>query len=421
MLASKAASTSGPPAAPEPGCRLCGARLHRSLLDLGDQPAATHSRAVGEVELRYPLHVRLCDDCGLAQVAETLSSEPRPAQPGAAEPGPPGAGLAESGSPLPLGPAGSVSRVGRYAAVLRERFRLGSDSLVIDVGAPDGGLLGQFVAAGIPGRHLPADPGRFDTETAMGVAVRHGCADIVLAHDVLPRAPDLFEFAAALGCILRPNGVLSLQFPHLLALIQRLQFDAFRHDIYTYLSLPVTERLLRSVGLRVFDAERVPDDGGALRVHACHAHSPRTARPGLKAARLAETLATADRPGLYGEFSARVGVAQDDIRTFLRVRREANRHVAAFGATARGAMLLNACGITVAEVAYVADPDASQHGRLLPGSLIPIVPLQRLVEEPPDDLLILPWPQAHDVINRMPGLRQSGAQLWTVLPRIARV
>jgi hypothetical protein len=381
--------------ASEPDCRLCGAPLYRTLLDLGALPVAAGSRAATEPDALRPLHIRLCDHCGLAQTADMPQATV--ARPFAAPAGHPG----------------------RYAETLRDRFHLNAGSLAIEIGSAD--LLPGLRAAGIPVLHAPAEPSGFTTEAAMRIAVRHGCADIVIARDLLPHAADVFECAAALACILRPNGVISLQFPHLLPLVQRDQLDAFRHDTCAWLSLPVTERLLRSVGLRVFDAERLPDDGGALRLHACHAHSPRPSRPGLKAVRLAETAALADQPALYAGFAGRVSAAQQDIRAFLRVRRQAGRKVAAYGATARGAMLLNVGGITTDEVAYVADPDPLQHDWLMPGSRIRITDPATLAEDPPDDLIILPWPTAPEIIQRNPLLRQCGAQLWTLLPGIARV
>jgi C-methyltransferase C-terminal domain/Putative zinc binding domain len=388
--------------AAEPACRLCGARLHHSLLDLGSLPLATRTLAPGEADRLYPLHVWLCDACGLAQIADIVSLGAAAVPPLAARPEP------------------SVGRTGRYAETLRQRVRLDAGSLVIEVGPTDGLLLRHFEDSGIAVLGIPADAVGFNTETAMQAAVQHGCADLVVAHHILPQAADLFDCAAGLACILRPKGVLSMQFPHLLSLIQRVQFDAFRHDTYTYLSLPVIERLLRSIGLRVFDAERVTDDGGSLRVLACHAHSPLPARPGVKAVRQAEALAVAD-PALYAGFNDRVAVVRDDIRAFLQVRREAKRRVAAYGATARGATLLNCCDVTEQEIACVADTDTTRHGRLLPGSRIPIVPVETLMQDPPDDVIILPWPNAAGIALRLQPLRRAGAQFWTMLPRIGRV
>ena len=315
-------------------------------------------------------------------------------------------------------------------------MRLNRESLVIEIGSNDGTLLRHFRAAGVAvlgiepalsaasvaiETGIPTEIALFNTATAMEIAVRHGSADLLVANDVLPHAPDLFDFAAGFACILRPNGVAILQVPHLLSLMQRVQFDAFRHDTYSYLSLQVLERVLRSVGLRLFDAERIPDHGGSLRVHACHAEAPHAARPGLKSVRLVETFAGLDQAGVHAGFSRRVAAACEDIKEFLRVRRSAGRTVAAYGAATRGGTLLNVCGIATGLIGCVADPDPAKHGRRMPGSRIPIVPVERLMEDPPNDVLILPWTNAAEAVAPLEPLRQAGTQLWTPLPRITRV
>ncbi len=375
-----------------PGCRLCGARLHRSLIDLGSLPLVNPR---GASDTLYPLHVRLCDECGLAQIAETAPS---------------------ASAPSKTERQAAVDRSARYAETLRDRHHLDAGSLAIEIGLCGGTVLPHLKDSGIP--VLPVDADAFTIEAAMDVAVRHGCADIVVAHDVLPQVPDLFDFAASLACILRPNGVISLQFPHLLALIQGVRFDAFRHDTYTYLSLPVTERLLRSVGLRVFDAERVPEDGGCLRVQVCHTRAQRLPRQGLKAVRQAEAEVLAEQPALYEAFAGRVAMARADIRGFLDDRRDAGRRVAAYGASARGTMLLNVCGLTAGDIAFVADAGCARRGRCLPGCHIPVMPVEALARDAPDDIIILPWPDGAR-IAALP--RQAGTQLWTLLPRIGRV
>ena len=404
------------PAKTAPACRLCGARLHRTLIDLGEHPLANRTIAPGAADAPiYRLHVRICDNCTLVQLTDTAPPEaiatPRPHR--------------------PTRSAASLIQARHHAETMRKRLRLGANSLVIEIGCRDGALLRPFHAAGIPvlgidpapnpAIDIPTEIASFNTGTAMEVAVRRGCADLVIANDVLPYAPDLFDFAAGLACILRPNGMLSLQVPHLLSLVQTMQFDAFRHDAYTYLSLRVLEHVLRSVGLRVFDAERLPDHGGLLQVHACHVVGPHRARPDLKIVRQAERFAELDRRDFYSGFSDRVAAARTEIRDFLRNRRAAGRRVAAYGAEARGSMLLNACGITTKEIACVADPDPARHGRLLPGSRIPIVPLEALKTERPDDIVILPWPEAEEIALELTPLRQLGIQFWTPIPRIARV
>ena len=402
-------------------CRLCGAKLQHSLIDLGWLPLGNRTIAAGAAdEPVFPLRAWICDGCTLVQVPDVA----------------PAAAIATPTPYLSSLSANGVAQARRYAEAMVKRMRLDGESLVIEVGSNDGYLLRHFQAAGVPvlgiepglnaaaaatGLGIMTEVGFFNTGTAMEIAVRHGRADFVVAHNIMPLVPDLFDFTAGFASILRPNGVLSLQVPHLLSLVQRMQFDAFRHDAYTYLSLEVLERVLRSVGLRVFEAERVPDHGGSLRVHACHAEAPYAAKPGLKSVRLAETFAAVDRPDLFTGFSMRVVAACEDIVSFLRIRRDAGRRVVGFGAAARGSTMLNACGITTDLIAYVADPDPAKHGRLLPGCRIPIMPVETLLEQAPDDVLVLPWTQAAEVIAPLQPLRQRGTQLWTALPRIARV
>jgi 2-polyprenyl-3-methyl-5-hydroxy-6-metoxy-1,4-benzoquinol methylase len=409
------------PAAAEKACRLCGARLHRSLLDLGNLPLANRTIEAGSPQAAtYPLHARICDNCKLVQLSDVAPAET----------------VAAPTAHLSSTSAARVHQAAGYAATMRKSLGLNAGSLVIEIGSNDGYLLRHFHAAGIP--VLGIDPARnaaaaaqdlgikteilfFNTGTAMEIAVRVGRADLVVANNVLPRVADLFDFAAGCACILRPNGIVSLQVPHLLSLIQRVQFDAFRHDSYAYLSLQVLERLLRSVGLRVFDAEREPDHGGSLRIHACHAASSFPARPGLKSVRLAETWAEQEHRDLYGGFSDRVAASREEIHGFLQIKRAEGRRVAAYGAAARGTMLLNACGITTDLITCVADPDPTKLGRCLPGSRIPIVPLSTLQAQPPNDILILPWTHAAEAAAQLLPLRQQGTQLWTPVPRITRV
>lgn len=409
------------PASVGPPCRLCGARLHRSLIDLGCLPLSNRTVAAGaKHDAVYPLQARICEDCKLVQIEDVLPAD------AVAAPEP----YLSSRSPM------RVEQARRYAETMRKRLRLNADSRVIEIGSNDGYLLRHFQAAGIPvlgvepavtaanianSLGIPTEIASFNTGTAMEIAVRHGRADLVIANNVLPHVPDLFDFAAGFAGILRPNGVMTLQVPHLLALVQGLQFDAFRHDAYVYLSLQVVERVLRSVGLRVFDAERVPGNGGTLRVQACHAVARHSPRPGLKIVRLAEAGAETDRADLYTGFQERAAMVRSEIRAFLRTRKDAGRRVAAYGAAARGSTMLNACGISSNEIECVADPDPAKHGRCLPGSRIPIVPLDTLLGNPPHDIMILPWTHMADVVAPLQPLRHRGTHMWAPVPRISRV
>jgi hypothetical protein len=422
MLNTQVATPAAGPSAPastEPSCRLCGARLHHTLIDFGSLPLAYRTIPTGSTDDQpYPLHARICDNCSLVQVEAV--AEPK----------------AITAPCLSSDFAIGRNEAKRCFESMRKRLRLDAGSLVIEVGCNDPTLLRKFQADGIRvlgiespangataiGPEFPTEIGPFNAETAMQIAVRHGCADLVIANNVLPQTRDLFDLAAGLACILRPNGILTLQMPHLLSMLEKSQFDAFRHDCYSYLSLRVLEHVLRSVGLRVFDAERLSDLGGSLRVQACHVVAPHAARPALKAVRLAEgSSSDISRQDLYTGFSDRVAAVQDDIRDFLQNRRSAGRRVVGYGAAVRGAMLLNCCGITRQEIATIADPDPARHGRLLPGSRIPIVPLEALMADPPDDVVILPWPSVTEIMLKLMPLRQFGTQFWTLIPHIARV
>jgi 2-polyprenyl-3-methyl-5-hydroxy-6-metoxy-1,4-benzoquinol methylase len=412
------------PTAPKLACRLCGAGLLRKLIDLGHTPLANRTVAAadtwGDDEPSYPLRARVCDTCLLVQIEDVAPADRL------------GCNHAFLSSRFAL----RLDHARRFATTMRQRLGLGADSLVIEIASNDGYLLRYFQEAGIPvlgiepamnaanvarSLGIPTEIGFFNAETAMEIAVQHGRADLVVADNVLSEVPDLFDFAAGFAGILRPNGVVAFQFPHVLSLLQKTQFDAFRHDRYSYLSLLVLERVLRSVGLRVFDAERIPDHGGSLRVYACHARGPRAARPSLKAVRHAETWAGLDRAESYGAFGPRMEASRDDVREFLNVRCSSGRRVAAYGAAARGNTLLNCCGVTVEQITCVADPDPIKHGRFLPGSHIPIVAPTVLNDIRPDDLIILPWPNAPEIAAGLLSLRQRGTQFWAVMPTIRRV
>ncbi len=412
------------PIATRLSCRLCGAGLRHRLIDLGSTPLANRTLGPdatwGKDDPSYPLRASVCETCLLVQIEDA---------------GPAG-GANSNCAYLVSSSAVRLDHARRFATTMRQRLGLGADSLVIEIASNDGYLLRHFREAGIPvlgiepagnaaivsqSLGIPTEVGFFNAETAMEIAVRHGRADLVVADNVLPEVPDLFDFAAGFAGILRPTGVVTFQFPHVLSLLQKNQFDAFRHDRYSYLSLLVLERVLRSVGLRVFDAERLPDCGGSLRVYACHARGPRAARPSLKVVRHAEIWAGLDRPDSYETFEARAEATREEVRQFIRLRRSNGRRVAAFGAAARGNTLLNSCGITVEQIACVADMDPAKYGRFLPGSHIPIVPPAVLTDVRPDDLIILPWPNAPEIAAGLLQFRQKGTQFWALMPSIRRV
>jgi SAM-dependent methyltransferase len=405
-------------AAHDPACRLCGAGLGAVVLDLGRLPRADRLTPADIAAPSCDLRVRLCESCLLVQTEH------------AAPPADPAGRLRSVPS------TACVEHARRLAATLSQRLDLGPASLVIGVGAGDGVFLRPFHDAGVPvlgvepaealaqaarAAGIRTETSGFNAETAMPIAVRHGRADLVLAQNVLPKVADLFDFAAGFASVLRPKGIVVFQFPWLLPMLQRARLDAVRHDRPNYLSLLVLERVLRPAGLRAFDAERLADHGGSLRVYCCHPRAPHAVRPGLKAVRQAESQARLDHPDGYAGFARSVAAVRRDVRDFLRIRRAAGRTVAAYGACARGIMLLNACGISAEDVACAADPDPAHRGYYLPGSGIPVIAPDELYARRPHDVLILPWPNAAEIAASLLPLRQKGTQFWVADPAVRRV
>lgn len=410
-----------PPAAH--ACRLCGARLSRTLVDLGHTPLAnsylTTEQAI-RAEPMFPLRVRVCDTCLLVQVDETVPAE----------------AIFSEYAYFSSYSSSWVEHARRYANAMIERYALTRESLVMEVASNDGYLLRHFRDRGVPVLGIEpagnvADAARaigvptecvfFGTDTAMEIAASHGCADLIAANNVLAHVPDIFGFVAGFAAVLKPNGVVTFEFPHLLNLIQQVQFDTIYHEHYSYLSLLVVERVLRSTGMRAFDVEVLPTHGGSLRVHACLAAGPYSARPGLRAVRSAERKAGLDKTTTYDSFAGRVETVRERFRGFIAECHASGRRVAAYGAAAKGNTFLNSCGITSHDIAWVADRNPAKQGKLLPGSHIPIVAPETIQQAPPDDLIILPWNIAAEVATQLAPLRRTGTRFWTACPEMRMI
>ncbi len=398
-------------------CRLCGDRLTRVFIDLGAMPFS-HRIVMADAGPKrehraHPVFVWVCDRCLLVQLD---------------------AGPDQSGPPVPELPyhhASAPAANARHGTSMIERFGLGPGSLVMEIASTDGCRLRPFRDAGIPvlgiepASHLaeaahasgiPTEQAALNAETAMAIAVRHGRADFVAAHGVLAEVSDLFGFAAGFAGILRPNGIVAFEFPHLLSLMERTRFDHIDHAHRSYLTLLVAERLLRSVGLVVFDLECLPPPGNALRLFACHARGPYTARPSVKSMRLREVAAKLDQPGGYDTFAPKAVAAMRTVRTFIDSRRRSGRRFAAHGVTAEANTLLNACGITHRDILCVADPDPARRTMLLPGSNIPVVSPDALVACQPDDVLIFPPDGPMDAAIALAARLPGGTCFWSLGP-----
>ena len=402
-------------------CRLCGGTDARSVADLGDMPLANAYPDAATVqagrERRHPLHVRMCAGCLLVQADAAVAVS----------------AIFSDYAYFASCSTSWVAHAQRHAAAMTAMLGLHAGSLVVEVASNDGYLLQHFVAAGIPvlgiepaanvaavaqARGIATSVRFFDAACGRGLAADGVGADLMVANNVLAHVPDLGDFVAGFAALLRPQGVITFEFPHLLALLRDCQFDTLYHEHVAYLSLLVVERVLAAAGLRAFDVAALPTHGGSLRLFACHRAADWPTRSGLIAMRATEQAAGLHRVSCADGFAGRMTTATTAFRAFLTERRAAGRVVAAYGAAAKGNTFLNACGVGADDIAMVADRSPAKQGRLLPGSHIPVVTPAALRAARPDDVVILPWNLAHEIAAE---LRDLPAQLWVAMPALLRI
>jgi SAM-dependent methyltransferase len=405
-------------------CRLCGCEQLDSVIDLGLSPLSNAflpaaDDANAPPEPRYPLHLRTCRRCHLAQLAQVVT---------------PHALFSE----YPYFSSVSESWLRHAAAFAREaieRFGLGARSRVIEVASNDGYLLRNFAAAGVPVLGIEPAANVAAVAQAHGVPTRvaffgrtgaralcregHGEADLVVANNVLAHVPELNDFIAGLALLLAPSGVLSIEVPHLLRLLEDTQYDTIYHEHFSYFSLLTAERALARHGLRVFDVETLATHGGSLRLLACRAAALLPAeRPSIEALRRRERLAGLDGGPIYAAFASRAVAARRRTRAFFEAARRGGRRVVGYGAPAKGNTLLNFCGISPEMMAFTVDRSPHKQGLLLPGTRIPIRDPAAIAVARPDYLLILPWNLADEITSQMAGIAAWGGRFVVPVPRL---
>jgi SAM-dependent methyltransferase len=403
----------------DPACQGCGAPLTRTFVDLGETPLANSfvPADCADPDPTYPLHARVCGRCLLVQVDTSV----KPAD------------IFGDYAYFSSYSDSWLAHCRAYAGMVIERFALSANSKVVEIASNDGYLLTNFVAAGIPclgiepaanvaevarGKGVPTEVAFFGAETARRLAAAGHQADLIAAKNVLAHVPNINDFVAGIRILLRPGGVFTVEFPHLLNLIRSVQFDTIYHEHFTYLSLLAVERIFQRHGLRVFDVEEIPTHGGSLRVFVCHAASAWKECPGVAVVRDKEVAASLDRLDGYDGFPDRVETVRRSLVDFLRSAAAEGCKVAAYGAAAKGNTLLNHCGIGRDAIAFVADRSPVKQGRLLPGSRIPIRAPEAIFAEKPDYLLILPWNLRDEICGQFDAIRGWGGKFVTAIPGI---
>ena len=399
---------------PITACRACGGAISAMFCDLGATPLANDYPPPGSAPLpRYPLAAVVCGTCRMVQLDHVVEAE----------------AIFTDYAYFSSFSESWLDHAARYAAAMRERLSLGAQSFVVEIASNDGYLLRNFVTIGIPclgvepaanvaasavAAGVPTEVRFFGQEAARDIVARRGPADLVIANNVLAHVPDVVDFAAGLAHLAGPRGVVTIEAPHLLSLVDGVQFDTIYHEHYAYWSLYAVERLLAAQGLRVFDVEKLTTHGGSLRYFAS-ADTERAEGPGLVAVRAEEEARGIAGDAFYQGFNVRVAEALAAFNAWLAQCRAAGMRLGAYGAAAKGNTFLNAAGVTAADFVAVADRNPAKQDRILPGSAIPIVSPEALLAMAPDTILVLPWNLAEEISGQ---LRAAGfkGRLATALP-----
>jgi SAM-dependent methyltransferase len=403
-------------------CRHCAAELDRVCLDLGSAPpsnAYLSAATLRAPEVWYPLRLLVCERCWLVQTEDHAGRETL---------------FGDDYAYFSSFSSSWLAHAEAYVRAMRGRLGLSSASLVSEVAANDGYLLRYVQQAGIPcygieptastaaaARVLGLDIVErfFGVDLARELAAAGRQVDLVAANNVLAHVPDINDFAAGFTALLKPDGVATFEFPHLLRLLRENQFDTVYHEHYSYLSLTSVQRIFAANGLAVFDVEELPTHGGSLRVFAQRSECGRRATGDAVARVLRdETAAGLATAAGYEGFQARIDKVKDDFTAFLIDARRAGRKVAAYGAAAKGNTLMNYAGTRPDLIAFVVDRNPAKQGKYMPGSRIPIVAEERLRSDRPDDIVILPWNLRDEVMQQLAYVRAWGGRFVTAVPEL---
>lgn len=402
-------------------CRHCHQPLQHVFLDLGFSPpsnAYLKQDDLRKPERYYPLKLFVCEHCWLVQTDDYTQAD-------------------ELFSP-DYAYFSSVSQswlahAARYTDMITKRLGLDGNSLVIEVASNDGYLLKNFVAAGIPCLGVEPTASTAAAAEQLGVPVLREFfgeslgqrllaegkqADLILGNNVYAHVPDINDFTAGLKTVLKPGGTITLEFPHLMRLLEHTQFDTVYHEHFSYLSLFSVSRVFERAGLRVCDVEELPTHGGSLRVYGCHADDGR-ADSGAVLALLEEEARRGMRNlDTYLAFQARADRVKDDLLLFLIEQKRAGKQVAGYGAAAKGCTLLNYAGVKPDLLPFVCDAGPSKQGKYLPGSHVPILHPEAIRESKPDIVLILPWNIQEEVMQQLAFIRDWGGKFAVAVPSI---
>jgi SAM-dependent methyltransferase len=402
-------------------CRHCGTELSHVFLDLGYAPPSNAYLLPGQLrapETTFPLRLYVCDRCWLVQTEDYAEAD---------------ALFSSDYAYFSSTSKSWLSHAQRYAEMITQRLGLTAHSFVVEVASNDGYLLKNFVQAGIPCLGIEPTDSTAEAAEALGVPVlreffgaaiaqelasQNQQADLICGNNVYAHVPDINDFTQGLKILLKENGTVNLEFPHLLRLIDQNQFDTVYHEHFSYLSLATVSQIFEQAGLRLYDVEELPTHGGSLRIYGCHRDHPRPTEAAVTALLKREEEFGLLDLAVYQNFQAKANRVKNDFLAFLLEQKRAGKTIAAYGAAAKGNTLLNYAGVKPDLIDFVSDAAAAKQGKYLPGSHIPILPPAAIAEHKPDWVIILPWNIAEEVVQQQAQVRDWGGQFVTAVPEL---
>lgn len=404
-----------------PTCRFCGAPLHATVVDLGMSPLCESYLAadqLNQMEPFYPLHVYVCDRCFLVQLEQYVSPEH----------------IFREYAYFSSYADTWLQHAKAYTDLVVARFGLDRDSQVVEVASNDGYLLQYFVEKNIPSlgvepainvarvaidKGIPTRVEFFGTDYARQLAAEGVRADLLIGNNVLAQVPDLNDFVAGMKILLSDEGVITMEFPHLMRLVAENQFDTIYHEHFSYFSLLTVETIFAAHGLALFDVEELPTHGGSLRIYACHADDgTRIASDRLLELRVRESGTGVDTLAYYAAFDEQVKETKRKLLDFLIDAKRAGKRVVGYGAPGKGNTLLNYCGVRTDFLDFTVDRNPYKQGKFLPGTHIPIHHPDEIAAARPDYVLILPWNFKDEIMQQMAFIRAWGGRFVVPIPAV---
>ena len=401
-------------------CRSCSAPLQETFIDLGMIPLVQSflkADALDEPEKHYPLHVRVCSTCRLVQLRNYVAADEI---------------FSEEYPYFSSYSSSWVAHAKAYCETVAQRFELGPQSQVVEIASNDGYLLQHFLPLGIPvlgvepaanvaaaarAKGIPVVVDFFGERLANELASSGKSADLIAGNNVFAHVPDANDFAAGMKRLLKPEGVVTLEFPHLQRLIAERQFDTIYHEHYSYFSLLSARHLLQRHGLEVFDVEELTTHGGSLRVYAGHeARKLNPVKPSVAELLEREQRFGLDDSAIYEDFRVAVQATKRDLLALLIDLKRAGKRIVGYGAPGKGNTLLNYCGIGTDFLDFTVDRNPHKHGMFTPGTRIPVLPVEVIDEVKPDYVLILPWNLKTEIIQQMCHISGWGGKFIVPIP-----